>query len=140
MSRELSAKPWNGFRHSLRQPEDAGEEFVCDEDKDKLEGRNGDAGSEESHKELEEDEQGAADVRHPIFLAGVSMDMTGKRPPPCYQFAREGECSFANCKYSHHPSDIKTYQELEKHKDILKGVFKKSYEKNQPGTHSRKTS
>ena len=44
-------------------------------------------------------------------------------------FAEEGKCTFANCKYSHHPSDIKAYLDLDKHKDVLGGAFKKTWEK-----------
>ena len=42
---------------------------------------------------------------------------------------KEGICSFTNCKYSHHPSDIKIYLELDKHKDFLGGVIKTSRDK-----------
>ena len=44
-------------------------------------------------------------------------------------FAKEGKCTFTNCKYSHHPSDIKMYLELDKHKDFLVGVVKKAGDK-----------
>ena len=51
-------------------------------------------------------------------------------------FAKEGKCSFANCKYSHHPSDIKAYLELEKHKDVLGGAFKKTWEKGKASANT----
>ena len=40
------------------------------------------------------------------------MDPTGKRPPPCFEFANKGKCSFKDCKYSHDASDIKEYLRL----------------------------
>ena len=43
-------------------------------------------------------------------------------------FAIEGKWTFANSKYSHHPSDIKAYLILKKHMDILSGAFKKTWE------------
>ena len=70
------------------------------------------------------------------FLAGLSLGKTGKRPPPSYLIAKEGKCSFANCKYTHHPSDIKAYLELEKHKNFLGGVVKKSWKKGKASARS----
>ena len=52
------------------------------------------------------------DARQPEFLAGVSMDPTGKRPAPCFAFAKDGKCPFPNCKYSHNSEDIRRYQEF----------------------------
>ena len=51
----------------------------------------------------------------PTFLTGIPMDKIGKRPPLCYLLTKEGKCTFAYCKYSHHPSDIKAYLDLDKH-------------------------
>ena len=76
-------------------------------------------------EDRKEDDEGSPDVLYSIFLAGVNMDSTGKNPPPCYQYAREGECSLANCKYSHLPSNVKAYQKLGKQKAFLNRDFLK---------------
>ena len=41
-----------------------------------------------------------------------------------------------NCKYSHHPSYIKMYLELDKHKDFLGGVIRKAVEKSKSLTNN----
>ena len=51
-------------------------------------------------------------------------------------FAKEGKCTFPNCKYSHHPSDIKMYLELDKHKDFLGGVVRKAVDKSKSSTNN----
>ena len=71
-----------------------------------------------------EDPDPRVDVQASSFLAGISMDPAGKRPPVCYMFAR-GKCTFQNCKYSHDPSDVKKYLEAEKHKDLFEKYGKK---------------
>ena len=40
------------------------------------------------------------------------MDPTGKRPPPCFEYANKGKCPFKDCKYSHDAGDIKEYLRL----------------------------
>ena len=52
------------------------------------------------------------------------------------QFLQYGKSLFANCKYSHHPSDIKVYLELEKRKDFLGGAFKKTWEKGKTSANN----
>ena len=64
------------------------------------------------------------DAREPEFLAGVSMDPSDKRPPPCFAFAKDGKCPFVNCKYSHNADDIRVYQEMLKNKSVVENILK----------------
>jgi hypothetical protein len=44
------------------------------------------------------------------WLQNMVMDPQGKRPPPCWKFATSGKCQFGdNCRFSHHPEDVKAY-------------------------------
>ena len=148
--RKFSGKPRSKFRSSrVHQIDDDYGEDPYDEEwtREKAE-----PDPEEAHEEDEQlerdreehasegDEEASAsgdegpEEAVPVFLAGISMDKTGKRPPPCYMFAKEGKCTFPNCKYSHHPSDIKMYLELDKHKDFLGSVVKKAWDKTKSST------
>ena len=42
----------------------------------------------------------------------MSIDPTGKRALPCFEFADTGKCSYKECKNSHDPGDIKEYKRL----------------------------
>ena len=69
------------------------------------------------------------DARQPEFLAGISMDPSGKRPPPCFAFAKDGKCPFANCKYSHNADDIRAYQDLSRNKTVVGNILKNNTHK-----------
>ena len=90
----------------------------------------GDSGEESGSGSDEQEDSDVDDVEAKVsapansYLAGVSMDVTGKRPPVCHMFAR-GKCTFQNCKYSHDPSDVKAYLLLEKHSHAFEGAVKK---------------
>ena len=51
-------------------------------------------------------------------------------------FAKEGKRTFTNCKYSHHPTNVKAYLDLEKHKDVLSGAVNKLWEKGKSSSSS----
>ena len=70
------------------------------------------------------------------------MDPTGKRPAPCFAFAKDGKCPFPNCKYSHNSEDISGYQEVLKNKSVVGAIVKKEIEKvkNASGTFAKPSS
>ena len=65
------------------------------------------------------------DARHPEFLARVSIDPSGKRPAPCFAFAKDGRYPFPSCKYSHNLEDIRRDQEMLKNKSVVCSIVNK---------------
>jgi hypothetical protein len=59
------------------------------------------------------------------WLHGVIMDPQGKRAPPCWKFDTTGKCQYGdNCRFSHHPDDVKLYNAA---KTMGQSTFKTVY-------------
>ena len=121
---KTSSKRRSNFRNRVHEhdeeideEEDSGEEVtkakVTLEEEDSYEDQ--EVGEEESDADQGDGNAEAEpvddnDARQPEFLAGVSMDLAGKSPAPCFAFAKDGKFPFPNCKYSHNADDIRVYK------------------------------
>jgi len=69
-----------------------------------------DAENETKHEDEDNLIDSKEDSSEDDWLHGLSLDPEGKRPPPCWTFAKQGKCEFGDkCKFSHHPDDVKRY-------------------------------
>ena len=91
---------WSNFRNRVHELDEEIDEEDSEEEVTKAkvtleEGDTQEVGEEESDAD-QGDGDGEAepvddnDARQLEFLAGVSMDLTGKRPAPCFAFAKDG--------------------------------------------------
>ena len=137
--KRLAGRSRSRFRSRVHQTEELAETLVpiepCDSgsddksvaDEEAVSGT--DEGSDSEHEEGEaaaaSDSERRVAAQANSFLAGITMDPAGKRPPVCYLFAK-GKCTFPNCKYSHDPSDVKLYLDLEKNKGVFDQYAKRT--------------